>query len=268
MRRISLLLAAASALLFQHTSGAVSTIQSHRDLPVADRLQIWHIYFYHLHPHPSKPSCLPQHLNYHSIIEPVPWDPHIRSAILRWTKSGQQIAYIPSISSSGSLGVYAGQCTKGSSFWIFTPSNDSATQNVGAGTWREMSTTPSASVSANALPDANFLASSFSFSTIVDSNDTQRMVYAFGGMCPTDTTSNSTTWQSAAQYSNSMLKLFIFNADLLWLIFEHQYRQCPHCRGWLHIYCSYTHLLELFSWSRDAGTEFCTPRRAYKHRIY
>jgi hypothetical protein len=126
---------------------------------------------------------------------------------LEMANAGRQITYIPSISSSGSLGVYAGQCTESSSFWIFTPSNDSATQSVGAGTWREMSTIPSGSVSASALPDANFLASSFSFSTLVDSNDTQRTVYAFGGMCPTDNTSNSTTWQSAALYSNSMLKL-------------------------------------------------------------
>ena len=70
-----------------------------------------------------------------------------------------------------------------------------------------MSTTPSFSTSVAALPDANFLASSFSFSTLVDSNDTQRTVYTFGGMCPTGTTSNETTWQSQATYSNDMVKL-------------------------------------------------------------
>jgi hypothetical protein len=126
---------------------------------------------------------------------------------LEGRNAGKQTAYIPSISSSGSLGVYAGQCTNSSSFWIFTPASDPASQSLGVGTWREMSTALATSVSTNALHNANFLASSFSFSTLVNSNDTQRTVYAFGGMCPTTMASNSSTWQSSATYSNSMLKL-------------------------------------------------------------
>lgn len=207
MRRISLLLSAASALLFDHTRS-----QSLPYNPTAIFLSpidpnLAYIFL------PSTPSSNRSHLaslNISTTIQSSSLSLETLTSDLPFLdeqNSGQQTAYIPSISSSGSLGVYAGQCTKGSSFWIFTPSNDSATQSVGAVTWREMSTTPSASLSANDLPDANFLASSFSFSTVVDSNDTQRTVYAFGGMCPTDTTSNSTTWQSAAQYSNSMLKL-------------------------------------------------------------
>ena len=207
MRRISLLLAAASALLFDHTRA-----QSLPYNPTA-------IFLSPIDPNLAYIFLPSTSSSNHSQLASLNISTTIQSSslsletltsdlpFLAGQNAGQQTAYIPSISSSGSLGVYAGQCTKSSSFWIFTPSNDSATQSVGAGTWREMSTTPSALVSANALPDANFLSSSFSFSALVDSNDTQRTVYAFGGMCPTDNTSNSTTWQSAAIYSNSMLKL-------------------------------------------------------------
>jgi hypothetical protein len=116
-------------------------------------------------------------------------------------------AYILSISASGSIGVYAGSCTTPSSFWVFYPSKDSSTHNITNGTWRQMSTNPSYSISTANMPNANFLASSFSFSSLVDSNDTQRAVYTFGGMCPTSATSNVSTWQHSATYSNNMLKL-------------------------------------------------------------
>ena len=207
MRRISILLAAVLALIFDNTR-AQSLPYNPTTIflsPIDPDLA----YIFLPSTSPSNQSQLAS-LNISTTIQSSNLSLETLTSDLPFLdgqNKGEQAAYIPSISSSGSLGVYAGQCTKSSSFWIFTPSNDSAIQSVGAGTWREMSTTPSLSVSASALPDANFLASSFSFSTLVNSNDTQRTVYAFGGMCPTDTTSNSTTWQSAAQYSNSMLKL-------------------------------------------------------------
>jgi hypothetical protein len=207
MRRISVLLTTVSGLLFQH-----ATAQSLPYIPTAIFLSpTTHNLAYIFLPSTSSSSqsqlaslnisasIQSSNLSLETLTSDLPF--------LDGQSTGQQTAYIPSISSSGSLGVYAGQCTKSSSFWIFTPSDDSTTQNVGAGTWKQMSTGISTSVSAKALPDANFLASSFSFSTIVDSNDTQRTVYAFGGMCPTGTTSNITTWQSTALYSNTMLKL-------------------------------------------------------------
>jgi hypothetical protein len=207
MRRTSLLLTVASSLLLQHT-----TAQSLPYSPTAIFLSPTapNLAYIFLPSTSSSSQSQLASLNISTLIQSSNLSIETLTSDLPFLdgqNAGQQIAYIPSISSSGSLGVYAGQCTKPSSFWIFTPSNDTSAQNVGAGTWREMSTAPSTSVSANVLPDANFLASSFSFSTLVDSNDTQRVVYAFGGMCPTDTTFNSTTWQSAALYSNSMLKL-------------------------------------------------------------
>jgi hypothetical protein len=207
MRRISILLAPALALIFDNTRAQSLPYNPTAIFlsPVDPNLA----YIFLPSTSPSNQSQLAS-LNISTTIQSSNLSLETLTSDLPFLDGqniGEQAAYIPSISSSGSLGVYAGQCTKSSSFWIFTPSNDSTIQSVGAGIWREMSTTPSPSVSANALPDANFLASSFSFSTLFDSNDTQRTVYAFGGMCPTDTTSNSTAWQSAAQYSNSMLKL-------------------------------------------------------------
>lgn len=118
------------------------------------------------------------------------------------------ISYVPGILSSGSIAVYAGSCNSSSSLWVYNPGNASntATQAQEAGTWTKMATSESPALGAVDLPNANFLASSFYFSTVVDTDHTNMSIYAFGGMCPTSASKNASMWQSAAIYSNKMLK--------------------------------------------------------------
>ncbi|CZR64061.1 uncharacterized protein PAC_13958 [Phialocephala subalpina] len=114
-------------------------------------------------------------------------------------------AYIPSISSEGAISVYTGSCNTSTSpaLWRFTPSN---TSSVGNGTWAQEVTNTAGDVTIADLPGADYLAGGFSFSTIVNANASLTKIYLFGGMCPT-TYATSSTWQSAASYSNDMLRL-------------------------------------------------------------
>lgn len=123
--------------------------------------------------------------------------------------AGNTTAYLPYMSASGSIGVYAGSCKENPSMWMFSPnvnsSGDASTDSAN-GRWDQMAIIPGPSISSNTLTSANFLASAFSFSTSIDSNDTHRTIYTFGGMCPTSG-ANESSWQSAASYSNNMLRL-------------------------------------------------------------
>jgi len=113
-------------------------------------------------------------------------------------------AFTPSISSLGEISVYTGSCDTSTSaaLWRFTPSNTSA---IGDGTWEEETTTTGSGITAASLPGADFLSTAFSFSTLVNANASQTKIYVFGGMCPTEV-GTASTWQSAASYSNHMLR--------------------------------------------------------------
>jgi hypothetical protein len=113
-------------------------------------------------------------------------------------------AFIPSLSGN-EINVYTGACSTSSSasLWRFTPPSES---DNGNGTWSEESTTTSSSVTSRELPGANFLSGGFTFSTVVNASASQSTIYNFGGMCPSMGVTTE-TWQSAANYSNSMLRL-------------------------------------------------------------
>ncbi|KAE8443018.1 hypothetical protein EG329_002482 [Mollisiaceae sp. DMI_Dod_QoI] len=114
-------------------------------------------------------------------------------------------AFIPSISSAGEVSVYTGSCSTNTSstLWRFTPSNTSTNGN---GTWTQEATNTADDVTGADLPGADFLAGGFSFSSLVNANAPLTKIYVFGGMCPTSA-ATSATWQSAASYSNHMLRL-------------------------------------------------------------
>jgi hypothetical protein len=114
-------------------------------------------------------------------------------------------AFIPSISSAGEISVYTGSCSTStsSSLWRFTPTNGSS---IGNGTWLQDITTTASDVTSASLPGADFLSRGFSFSPLVYANASETNIYVFGGMCPTYAATSS-TWQSAASYSNHMLRL-------------------------------------------------------------
>lgn len=119
--------------------------------------------------------------------------------------SDASAAFIPSIASNGELSVYAGSCStsKSAALWRFTPSN---TSTIGNGTWARQTISTASDVTSAVLPGADFLSSAFSFSTLVQANASQTEIYVFGGMCPSSVATTS-TWQSAANYSNNTLRL-------------------------------------------------------------
>ncbi|TQS38552.1 hypothetical protein Golomagni_00939 [Golovinomyces magnicellulatus] len=118
---------------------------------------------------------------------------------------GDNTALIPSISEQGIIFVYTGLCEafSTSALWRFHMREYGSKIS---GNWdRESINTPVDQSSAS-LPGAQFLSKGISFSPLVDGNSTQTNMYIFGGMCPKQ---NATTenWQSAARYSNQMLRI-------------------------------------------------------------
>ncbi|KAL3426926.1 hypothetical protein PVAG01_00435 [Phlyctema vagabunda] len=119
--------------------------------------------------------------------------------------SDDSTAFIPTLSPDGEISVYTGSCTTSTSsaLWIFTPSN---TSSNGTGSWEQKKTRTAGQIAATDLPGADFLSRAISFSPLVSANISQASIYLFGGMCPS-TSATASTWQSAASYSNNMLRL-------------------------------------------------------------
>ena len=112
--------------------------------------------------------------------------------------------YTPAIDSDGSITVLAGKCADGASgakVWRYaTESKDGS----GTPSWKESKTTGLGDTSG--LTGSDFLAAGTLFSENIDGSQSTTSIYVFGGMCPLSTSTES-TWQSNANYSNSMLKL-------------------------------------------------------------
>ncbi|CAG8975941.1 hypothetical protein HYALB_00007072 [Hymenoscyphus albidus] len=117
--------------------------------------------------------------------------------------SDETAAFIPSISSANEISVYTGSCAgpNNAQLWRFTPSTEN---EIGNGTWaREDTKVPSGG---GLIAGPGFLSSGFTFSSLVNAKASQSKIYNFGGMCPTSDATVS-TWQTAANYSNAMLRL-------------------------------------------------------------
>lgn len=109
-------------------------------------------------------------------------------------------AFIPLLDDEGDITVLAGECTdggEGSQLWRFTDNNDD--QN---GTWSRLSLS-----SSDPTLGATFLSAGMSFSQTRSSADAS--LYVFGGMCPNNTSSVTTTadWTSDATYSENLLMI-------------------------------------------------------------
>ena len=110
---------------------------------------------------------------------------------------GENEAFTPVIDQGGSIHAYTGDCQDGSSgaqLWSSQPSS-------GSTQWTQENVT--AESQGDSLAGANYLASAVAFSSITGSDPS---IYIFGGMCPT-ANSNPGSWQSSANYSNSVLEL-------------------------------------------------------------
>jgi hypothetical protein len=119
-------------------------------------------------------------------------------------RTDDSTAFIPSISTSGQISVYAGSCSTQTSaqLWTFT---GTSTNTTNGGTWRNDTTATASRVASAVLPGANYLSRAFSFSDHAHGNISDTNIYIFGGMCPNQSTEAS-TWQLSAAYSNTMLR--------------------------------------------------------------
>lgn len=110
--------------------------------------------------------------------------------------------YVPAIGDDGNILVLTGDCrnaSQESALWRYQTNNGTTIAN---GTWTQLGLELENTADNAELKSANYLASGIAFST---SPNATSQLYVFGGMCPNDTTSTSTDWIKAAEYSNSML---------------------------------------------------------------
>ncbi|PYH99179.1 galactose oxidase [Aspergillus ellipticus CBS 707.79] len=113
----------------------------------------------------------------------------------------QSPAFVPVIDEHGVIKIYAGNCHKAlekAELWRFTPDTNSST---GDGTWGKFAIAESSTTGSMERP--NYLAAGFAFSA---TNTSDSSVYAFGGMCPSSD-SSETTWMAKANYSQAMVVL-------------------------------------------------------------
>ncbi|KAB5577767.1 hypothetical protein GE09DRAFT_1051926 [Coniochaeta sp. 2T2.1] len=114
-------------------------------------------------------------------------------------------AFAPSIADDGTLTVFAGDCSVPGSeaIWIY---GQMASTSSGPG-WVKHAA-PQSSTTTTTTPGAPYLlGGSMSFSSTTAPDISPPVTYIYGGMCPWANTTTSTTWQSAATYSNRMLKV-------------------------------------------------------------
>lgn len=106
--------------------------------------------------------------------------------------------FVPVVDQRGNIKVYTGDCQNESNpsmLWQFTPDPHSS---IGNGTWKQFSVTAQ-----NDTRGPNYLAAGFAYAP---TDTAESSVYSFGGMCP-DHRSESTSWVSAANYSDATSKL-------------------------------------------------------------
>ena len=141
-------------------------------------------------------------LNISGTLSPTALSTTTISQSLPFAAEEDTLSYVPLIDSRGTIYVYSGQCedgADGASLWAFTPMPAAVN-----GIWKQQDISKDGTFAAYNYEGANFLAAGMDFSSTGNGSSD---IYIFGGMCPNSTTSNIQTWQSSANYSNSMLVL-------------------------------------------------------------
>ncbi|USP76723.1 hypothetical protein yc1106_03997 [Curvularia clavata] len=113
--------------------------------------------------------------------------------------------FTPLIDHGGNLTVYTGDCSRGAGgaqLWTYAPDTSNGS---GRGSWRQENVSVADGSPADTM-GANYLSGGMTFSSIVPGNVESTGAYLFGGMCP-NTSDTTSTWQSAANYSNSIVTL-------------------------------------------------------------
>ncbi|AEO70759.1 uncharacterized protein THITE_2122489 [Thermothielavioides terrestris NRRL 8126] len=116
---------------------------------------------------------------------------------------GSSTTFAPILLPNGTIAVVAGDCSAGSSssLWTYTPGP--------AAEWTQHAITPSADWD-DAQSGPYHLGGALSFSAQLSPVLSPPTLYLYGGMCPSANASSPaspSTWQSAATYSNRMLRL-------------------------------------------------------------
>ncbi|KUI54791.1 hypothetical protein VP1G_02258 [Cytospora mali] len=110
--------------------------------------------------------------------------------------SSNTTTFTPTLAADGSIIVYAGDCFSdtGSSVWVYnTTSSDQSS-------WMQHS------VAESAATGPYLLGGGISYSETISPTLSQPLIYAYGGQCP-NASLDGTTWTSAADYSNTMIRL-------------------------------------------------------------
>ncbi|KXT07871.1 hypothetical protein AC579_9719 [Pseudocercospora musae] len=115
------------------------------------------------------------------------------------------VPYVPVIDTSGNISVIAGSCGDSGSIqvWRFV---SAAEGKSGNGSWSQYQTSGGEAGAGSAFAGVGFLSNAVGFSANVGGDAAELDFYIFAGMCPFDN-STSSTWQSTAQYSDSMREL-------------------------------------------------------------
>jgi hypothetical protein len=114
-------------------------------------------------------------------------------------------AFTPLLDESGNITVYTGDCSQGARgghVWTFTPS---PSKEKGIGSWKQEDVSVKDGTH-TAVMGPNYLGGGMTFSSTVGGDATSTSAFVFGGMCPFSD-ANSSSWQSAANYSNLMTTL-------------------------------------------------------------
>ncbi|KAI9829103.1 MAG: hypothetical protein M1832_000126 [Thelocarpon impressellum] len=125
------------------------------------------------------------------------------SASLPFLDDEDPTAFTPMRDVRGNINVYAGSCSSKSgpaSVWAF----GAGEKTGGERAWTQRRRDAIQPNVDDVLSGSNFLASGVAFSSSMDSEGGISGLYVFGGMCPDDDALSS-SWTSAANYSNSLL---------------------------------------------------------------
>ena len=127
-------------------------------------------------------------------------------AALPFLNSTNVQAFTPAIDSGGNVTVYTGDCSqeaRGAQVWIFAPEHSDRNGN---GTWSQGHVSDQDTNDSGLAVGPKFLSAGFAFSSQVGAATAATDLFYFGGMCPYPG-AWSGSWQSSANYSNSMVSL-------------------------------------------------------------
>ncbi|KIW05211.1 uncharacterized protein PV09_03754 [Verruconis gallopava] len=120
------------------------------------------------------------------------------SSSLPFLDNGTNIPFNAIIDSNGNITIYTGACGGDAQIWKLNTQG----RELGLPDWRQVMQSEGSAV--NTGPQ--YLSSAIAFASNVTATATGVTYYFFGGMCPTSQATTS-SWQSSANYSNSMISL-------------------------------------------------------------